>query len=215
MTASESDVVRVAVAQTDPETGDNARNVARIEELVAEAANTGARLLVLPECAISGYLFDDIESCAPFAERIPGPATGRLEHACTRWGMHLVIGILEQASPMIQEMFPASAGGKGIAACPAVDDGPHRIVLGEALGDVGDLAPHGEADRIAHLGPIEDHRGDAAVALHQDLVAHACLLGCRSGRRHRPVDVVDVAGIVPDLPSPSPNFGGRWPKPLA
>src|SRR5262249_57720832 len=62
--------------------------------------------------------------------------------------------------------------------------------------------------RVAHRGPIEDDRGDAAVALHQDLVAHACLLGCRSGRRRPPVDVVDVAGIVPDLPSPSPNFGG-------
>jgi predicted amidohydrolase len=101
MTARESDLVRVAVAQTDPETGANARNVARIEELLGEAANAGARLTVLPECAISGYLFDDTESCAPFAERIPGPATDRLERACARWGMHLVIGMLEQADEAI------------------------------------------------------------------------------------------------------------------
>ncbi len=94
-------MVRVAVAQTDPETGANARNVAQIEELVAEASNAGAKLIVLPECAISGYLFDDVQSCAPFAERIPGPATDRLERACARSSMYLVIGILEQADQAI------------------------------------------------------------------------------------------------------------------
>jgi predicted amidohydrolase len=93
-----SHVVRVAVAQTAPRLGDNASNLEQVIEFAAEAAGGGAQLVVFPECALSGYLFDDIESCEAFAERIPGPATDRLQQFCAGAGIHVVLGVLEQGS---------------------------------------------------------------------------------------------------------------------
>ena len=75
MSVSSSDasqVVRGAVAQTAPEIGASQRNLAQVIDQLGEAAASGAKLVVFPECALSGYLFDDVETCAAYAERIPG-----------------------------------------------------------------------------------------------------------------------------------------------
>jgi predicted amidohydrolase len=88
--------MHVAVAQTQPRLGENDRNleagIARLEEAVA----AGAELLVLPECAIPGYMFDSLEEAMPFAEEIPGPTTEALDAACRRLGAHVVCGVLER-----------------------------------------------------------------------------------------------------------------------
>ena len=47
--------MRVALAQIAPVVGDLAGNRARIEEAAAKAAAAGARLVVLPELALTGY----------------------------------------------------------------------------------------------------------------------------------------------------------------
>ena len=44
-----------------------------------EAVAAGAELLVLPECAIPGYMFESGEEAMPYAEEIPGPSTEALE----------------------------------------------------------------------------------------------------------------------------------------
>lgn len=94
-------IVRVAVAQTAPELGANARNLVQVIDRMGEAAAGGAQLVVFPECALSGYLFEDLDACAPYAEQIPGPATERLIEACTRWNTHAVLGLLERARDAI------------------------------------------------------------------------------------------------------------------
>src|SRR5262245_1263730 len=93
--------MHVAVAQTQPRLGENDRNleagIARLEEAVA----AGAELLVLPECAIPGYMFDSLEEAMPFAEEIPGPTTEALEAACRRLGAHIVCGLLEHEGDVL------------------------------------------------------------------------------------------------------------------
>jgi predicted amidohydrolase len=88
--------MQVAVAQTEPRLGENERNLeaglVRFEEAVA----AGAELLVLPECAIPGYMFDSLEEAMPYAEEIPGPTTEAFEAACRRLGAHVVCGLLER-----------------------------------------------------------------------------------------------------------------------
>ena len=88
--------VRVAVAQTDPELGAIEKNLARAIEVVGEAASRGAKLVVFPECALSGYMLDDLDELERFAEPVPGPATSRLAEACARWQVYAVVGLLEQ-----------------------------------------------------------------------------------------------------------------------
>jgi len=88
--------MRVAVAQLEPKLGEKARNLDACLARMEEAASAGARLLVLPECAIPGYMFDSAAEALRFAEEIPGPATETLERECLRLDLYVVCGLLEQ-----------------------------------------------------------------------------------------------------------------------
>jgi 5-aminopentanamidase len=94
--------MRVAVAQMEPKLGESERNLdvglGRLEEAVA----AGAELLVLPECAIPGYMFGSLEEAMPFADEIPGPSTDALEAACRRLGAHVVCGLLERDGDLLR-----------------------------------------------------------------------------------------------------------------
>ena len=87
--------LRVAVAQIEPALGEKERNLAVCLARMEEAAAAGAELLVLPECAIPGYVFESPTEALPYAEEIPGPSTAALEEACRRLGIHVVCGLLE------------------------------------------------------------------------------------------------------------------------
>src|SRR3954467_12249586 len=88
--------MRVAVAQTEPKLGEKERNLEACLARLEEAAAAGAHLLVLPECAIPGYMFDSGEEAMPYAEEIPGPATETLERDAARLGPYVVCGLLER-----------------------------------------------------------------------------------------------------------------------
>src|SRR5919198_5772914 len=92
----ESSPMRVAVAQIEPKLGEKERNLEECLARLEAAAAAGARLLVLPECAIPGYVFDSSEEAMPFAEEIPGPSTEALAEACRRHGAYVVCGLLER-----------------------------------------------------------------------------------------------------------------------
>src|SRR6266498_3708476 len=76
--------MRVAVAQMEPKLGESERNLDVGLGRLEEAAAAGAELLVLPECAIPGYMFGSLEEAMPFADEVPGPSTDALEAACRR-----------------------------------------------------------------------------------------------------------------------------------
>ena len=88
--------MQVAVAQIDPQLGEKERNLGTCVARMEEAAAAGAQLLVLPECAIPGYMFDSGDEALPLAEEIPGPSTEALERECARLGLHVVCGLLER-----------------------------------------------------------------------------------------------------------------------
>lgn len=88
--------MRVAVAQLEPRLGEKTRNLDACLARMEEASDAGARLLVLPECAIPGYMFDSAEEALRFAEEIPGPSTEALEQACARLDLYVVCGLLER-----------------------------------------------------------------------------------------------------------------------
>jgi len=88
--------MQVAVAQIDPQLGEKERNLATCVARMEEAAAAGAQLLVLPECAVPGYMFDSGDEALAYAEEIPGPSTEALERECARLGLHVVCGLLER-----------------------------------------------------------------------------------------------------------------------
>ncbi len=88
--------IPVAGIQMDFKLGDNAGNVARMIAQLDDPQVASARLVVFPECAVSGYCFDSREEAWPHAETIPGPATEAMLAAAKRLGKYLVFGMLER-----------------------------------------------------------------------------------------------------------------------
>jgi 5-aminopentanamidase len=86
----------VAAAQIEPKLAEPGRNLEACLARLEEAAAAGAELLVLPECAIPGYMFESAEEALPFAEEVPGPSSEVLERESRRLGMHVVCGLLER-----------------------------------------------------------------------------------------------------------------------
>lgn len=98
MTTSESKsdpAYRVAAVQMDPKLGEVASNLDVILQRFEDATRAGARLVVFPECALTGYGFASRDEALPFAEPIPGPSLQRLANACRTAEAHLVVGMLE------------------------------------------------------------------------------------------------------------------------
>lgn len=87
--------VRVAASQIDPAIGEVERNLDRIAAAVAQAAMAGARLVVLPEAAITGYAFTSLEEALPVARHAVAVGPGRLAALAAHHGLSIVCGTLD------------------------------------------------------------------------------------------------------------------------
>jgi len=90
------DIVKIAAAQIDPKITKNDENLEKIIEQAKTAAGNGAELIVFPECALTGYVFNSREEALPYMETIPGAATDRVAEFCRDAGVHVVFGMLEK-----------------------------------------------------------------------------------------------------------------------
>jgi predicted amidohydrolase len=96
----------VAGVQMDCRLADKAANLRAMADRLAAAADRGARLVVFPECALTGYGFESREQARAAAEPLPGPATDALAAACARWNVWAVFGLLE-SDPATGKLFNA------------------------------------------------------------------------------------------------------------
>ena len=107
--------VRVAAVQCPSDLGETVRNLDRIEGLVADAARAGAKFVVLPEAAVTGYLSQDLKTVwhipgwpqadafphgrdpETAAAPVPGPSTQRRGAIARRWGVYGAAPLVEVA----------------------------------------------------------------------------------------------------------------------
>lgn len=87
--------LKVAAVQMEPRLLEKEMNLARCLDLIQTAAEEGARLIVFPECALTGYVFSSLEEALPVCEPIPGPSTTKIVDACRKLNVYVVIGLLE------------------------------------------------------------------------------------------------------------------------
>jgi 5-aminopentanamidase len=90
------DKVKIAAVQMDIEIGANLKNLKHILQKIEIATANGANLIVFPECALSGYVFSDINEAVPYMETVPGPSTSEISALCHKLGVHVVFGLLEK-----------------------------------------------------------------------------------------------------------------------
>ena len=96
-------ILKVAAAQLGPihRADDRASVVKRLVSLLREAHSNGAKLVVFPECALTGYCFASREEAGPLAETVPGPSTEKIAAAAKRVGCTVVVGMLERSGERI------------------------------------------------------------------------------------------------------------------
>lgn len=141
--------VKIAGLQMEPRILQKESNLARCLELIRLAAGEGARLIVLPECALTGYCFSGLEEALLVAEPIPGPGTERIAALCRELGVYVVLGLLEKDG---DKCYNAAAllGRRGLM-------GKHRKLHLPYLGvdrflDHGDLPPTVYDTEVGKIG---------------------------------------------------------------
>ncbi|TMD45339.1 MAG: nitrilase/cyanide hydratase and apolipoprotein N-acyltransferase, partial [Chloroflexi bacterium] len=86
---------RVAAIQYEPTLGEKEKNITDLLRLTEEAASHGARLIVHPEMATTGYCWVSREEIAPFVEPIPGPTTERFLELAARHDCYIATSLPE------------------------------------------------------------------------------------------------------------------------
>jgi predicted amidohydrolase len=104
--------VKVAAVQCSSDLGDTAGNTKKLTALVKEAAANGAKIVVLPETSVTGYLSQDLRTNwhvpglpirdefrgkdpKDAAEPVPGPSTKHFCALAKELGVYLTIPLLE------------------------------------------------------------------------------------------------------------------------
>jgi len=105
--------VKVASIQASSELGDVAGNRKKFSALCEDAAKNGAKIIVLPEAAITGYLSQDLKTNwhlkgwpldkafpngkdpQPFAETAPGPSTDHFAALAKKLNVYITVPFVE------------------------------------------------------------------------------------------------------------------------
>jgi predicted amidohydrolase len=117
--------VKVAAIQCSSDLGAVEANRQKLTALVEEAAAAGAKIIVLPETAVTGYLSQDLQtnwrkpgrpmnpafprSVDPItaAEAVPGPSTTHFAALAERLGVYITVPLLECVSNLRARGAPA------------------------------------------------------------------------------------------------------------
>ena len=71
------------------------------DEVVAAAGDAGARLVVFPEAALTGYVFGSRDEALAAAVEADGPELGRIGAACREAAAWAVVGAVERADGQV------------------------------------------------------------------------------------------------------------------
>lgn len=88
--------MRVAVAQIDSVFNDKTTNLKKCEQFIKQARQEYVDLLVFPECALNGYVYNSFDEAYEAADPVPGDLTDSLVLLCKKYQITCVFGLLER-----------------------------------------------------------------------------------------------------------------------
>ena len=86
---------KVAAIEFNPEFMEFEKNVSAAAAMAEDAAKNGARLIVMPEAAVSGYIYKDLDQFLPFMDTVPGKTTDALCVVAKQYQCYIAIGVAE------------------------------------------------------------------------------------------------------------------------
>ncbi len=87
----------IACAQIDCKLGERDANLAKITSSLRSAAERDAKLVMFPECALTGYAYKSLAEAIPFSESIDGPSAQAIAEVCRETATYAVVGFIEAA----------------------------------------------------------------------------------------------------------------------
>lgn len=84
-----------AALQFNPQLNERDGNIENLIEIVTEAAENGAKLIVTPEMATTGYKYADRNAIEPFLDTVPGVTTEKFEKIAKEYETYIVLGMAE------------------------------------------------------------------------------------------------------------------------
>jgi predicted amidohydrolase len=116
----------IAACQLDVVLGDVETNYRRILSRFSNAAETGAKLIVFPECALSGYCFDSTSEARSAAIPCPSDFWEELHSLCDKFQAFCICGFLEQDGPLLYNSAGLFGPGRYVRKYRKM----HTLVLG-------------------------------------------------------------------------------------
>lgn len=86
---------KVAAVEFNPQLFEFRQNIPPICAIVEEAAKAGAKIIVLPETATSGYIYKDRRQFDPYLDTVPGETTDAIAKLTKKYGCYVTVGIAE------------------------------------------------------------------------------------------------------------------------
>lgn len=83
-------------------------NLTGLIDAVNVAAKNGAKLIVLPEASMNGFLYENRQALLPYVDTIPGKATAALSKVTQQYNVYVVAGLYEK-DPITGKIYNAAA----------------------------------------------------------------------------------------------------------
>lgn len=88
--------VKVASVEFNPQFMQLDSNITGIVNAVIPAAKNGAKLIVLPEAATTGYIYKDRAQIEPYLDTIPGKTTAAIAAVTKQYHVYVAVGMIEK-----------------------------------------------------------------------------------------------------------------------
>ena len=116
--------MRIAAIQCGVSEGHIDRNVAAAVSWIELAAAENCRLVVLPECSLTGYGYDSRAAVEQNAVAIDGPEIGQILEACTAHNIFAIVGFFERRGGLLHNSA-ALVGPTGLIGVHRKNHLPH------------------------------------------------------------------------------------------
>lgn len=93
--------IKIAAIQFDVRIADGPANLDKVEAGTIAAAQHGAKLMLFPEAAITGYCYRDLNEALSFAEVAPLDSITRMTRLCHRLDVFVIYGTLERQGDQV------------------------------------------------------------------------------------------------------------------